>query len=56
MRSPHARIASPPRPGAAGVYDGEIVQVPGAELARDESIRPDTSVEKLAGLRALFAR
>ncbi len=40
---------------AAGVYDGEIVQVPGAELARDESIRPDTSVEKLAGLRALFA-
>lgn len=40
---------------AAGVYDGEIVQVPGAELARDESIRPETSVEKLAGLRALFA-
>lgn len=40
---------------AAGVYDGEIVQVPGAELARDESIRPDTSIEKLAGLRALFA-
>ncbi|WP_243226545.1 thiolase family protein [Microbacterium sp. CIAB417] len=40
---------------AAGVYDGEIVQVPGAELARDESIRPDTSLEKLAGLRALFA-
>lgn len=40
---------------AAGVYDNEIVQVPGAELARDESIRPDTSIEKLAGLRALFA-
>jgi acetyl-CoA acetyltransferase family protein len=39
----------------AGVYDGEIVQVPGAELARDESIRPDTSVDRLAGLRALFA-
>ncbi|MFT4229623.1 MAG: thiolase family protein [Microbacterium sp.] len=40
---------------AAGVYDGEIVQVPGAALARDEGIRDDTSVEKLAGLKALFA-
>ncbi len=40
---------------AAGVYDGEVVQVPGAELARDEGIRDDTSVEKLAGLKALFA-
>lgn len=39
---------------AAGVYDAEIVQVPGAELARDEGIR-DTSVEKLASLTALFA-
>lgn len=40
---------------AAGVYDGEIVQVPGAELARDEGIRDDSTVEKLAGLKALFA-
>ncbi|MFE5411078.1 thiolase family protein [Microbacterium sp. NPDC056569] len=40
---------------AAGVYDAETVQVPGAELARDEGIRDDTSVEKLAGLKALFA-
>lgn len=40
---------------AAGVYDDETVQVPGAELARDEGIRDDTSVEKLAGLPALFA-
>ncbi|WP_306232456.1 thiolase family protein [Agrococcus beijingensis] len=40
---------------AAGVFDGEIVQVPGAELARDEGIRADTSLERLAGLRALFA-
>lgn len=39
----------------AGVYDGEIVQVPGAELARDEGIRADTSLEKLAALKALFA-
>lgn len=40
---------------AEGRYDAEIVQVPGAELARDEGIRDDTSVEKLAGLKALFA-
>ena len=39
---------------AAGVYDGEVVQVPGAELARDEGIRDDTTLEKLGGLRALF--
>ncbi|WP_427869842.1 thiolase family protein [Leucobacter luti] len=40
---------------AAGRYDAEIVRVPGVELARDEGIRDDTSVEKLAGLKALFA-
>ncbi|CDJ98948.1 Beta-ketoadipyl-CoA thiolase [Microbacterium sp. C448] len=40
----------------AGAYAGEIVQVPGAELARDEGIRADTSLEKLAGLRPLFAK
>lgn len=40
---------------ASGVFDGEIVQVPGAALTRDEGIRDDTSVDKLAGLRALFA-
>lgn len=40
---------------AEGRYDAEIVQVPGAELARDEGIRDDTSIEKLAGLKALFA-
>ncbi len=40
---------------ADGVYDGEIVQVPGAELARDEGIRDGSTVEKLAGLKALFA-
>ena len=40
----------------AGIYDGEIVQVPGAELARDEGIRADTSLEKLASLRPLFAK
>jgi len=40
---------------ADGAYAGEIVQVPGHELARDEGIRDDTTLEKLAGLRALFA-
>ena len=40
---------------ADGHYDAEIVQVPGAELARDEGIRDDSSVEKLAGLKPLFA-
>ncbi|MFT4231991.1 MAG: thiolase family protein [Leucobacter sp.] len=40
---------------AAGSYDAEIVQVPGAELVRDEGIRDDTSRERLAGLKPLFA-
>jgi acetyl-CoA acyltransferase len=39
----------------AGIYAPEIVQVPGAELPRDEGIRADTSLEKLGGLRSLFA-
>ncbi|GGD26106.1 acetyl-CoA acyltransferase [Microbacterium faecale] len=43
------------RAWAEGVYDREIVQVDGAELARDEGIRDGSTVEKLAGLRALFA-
>lgn len=43
------------RAWAEGVYDGEVVQVPGAELARDEGIRDDTSMDKLAALAALFA-
>jgi acetyl-CoA acetyltransferase family protein len=43
------------RAWAAGLYDDEIVQVPGAELSRDEGIRDDTTMEKLSGLKALFA-
>lgn len=39
----------------AGVYETEIVQVPGAELMRDEGIRAETTVEKLATLTPLFA-
>ena len=41
---------------AAGVYDGEIVQVEGHALARDEGIRDDTTLEKLGGLRAAVRR
>jgi len=43
------------RAWADGTYDGEVVQVAGAELVRDEGIRDDSTIEKLANLRALFA-
>lgn len=39
---------------ADGFYDDLVVPVPGAELARDESIRPGTTTEKLAGLKPSF--
>jgi len=38
-----------------GFYEDWVVPVPGTDLERDEGIRPDTSVEKLAKLRASFA-
>jgi len=37
-----------------GWYDDLVVQVPGVDLTRDESIRPDTTAERLAGLRTSF--
>ena len=37
-----------------GFYDDLVVAVPGVELARDEGIRPGSSVEQLAGLRPSF--
>ena len=37
-----------------GFYDGQVVAVPGVELSRDESIRADTTLEKLAGLKPVF--
>ncbi|KUP95241.1 thiolase family protein [Thermobifida cellulosilytica] len=46
----HERAA---RAWAAGVFDAEIAQVPGAELERDESIR-ETSAEQLATLKPAF--
>jgi acetyl-CoA acetyltransferase family protein len=39
---------------SAGFYAAEIVQVPGAVLARDEGIRDDTSAESLAPLKPAF--
>jgi acetyl-CoA acetyltransferase family protein len=38
-----------------GRYDW-VVPVPGIELERDEGIRPDSSVEKLAALKPAFAK
>ena len=37
-----------------GFYDGQVVPIPGVNLARDESIRADTTLEKLAALKPVF--
>lgn len=39
-----------------GFYDDLVVPVDGVDLTRDESIRPDTTVERLAGLHTSFRR
>jgi acetyl-CoA acyltransferase len=39
---------------ASGFYDDLVVPVPGAELVRDEGIRPDSTAESLAGLKPVF--
>ncbi|WP_374971456.1 thiolase family protein [Terrabacter sp. BE26] len=39
-----------------GFYDDLVVPVPGVDLRRDESIRPDTTVERLAGLKTSFRK
>lgn len=39
---------------ADGFYDDLVTPVPGVELARDESIRDDTTPERLAGLKPSF--
>jgi acetyl-CoA acetyltransferase family protein len=39
-----------------GFYDNLVVEVPGAALDRDESIRPDTSLDKLAALKPVFRK
>jgi acetyl-CoA acetyltransferase family protein len=40
----------------AGIYDGEVIPVPGIDLVRDEGIRPDSTMESLAGLKPAFRR
>jgi acetyl-CoA acetyltransferase family protein len=39
-----------------GLYDDWVVPVPDTELARDEGIRPDTTLEKLASLKPAFTK
>lgn len=39
---------------AEGFYDDLVVGVPGIDLDRDESIRADSTVERLAGLSTVF--
>jgi acetyl-CoA acetyltransferase family protein len=38
-----------------GFYPGWVAPVPGTELERDENIRPDTSLERLAALKPAFS-
>lgn len=40
----------------AGFYEDLVVGVPGVDLARDESIRADTTLDKLAGLAPVFRK
>jgi acetyl-CoA acetyltransferase family protein len=40
----------------SGFYDSWVLPVPGTTLARDESLRPDSTVEQLATLKPAFAR
>ncbi|WP_422769682.1 thiolase family protein [Plantactinospora sp. WMMC1484] len=42
------------RAWADGAYADEVSPVPGTELERDESVRPETTVEALARLRPVF--
>ncbi|QSR30233.1 beta-ketoadipyl CoA thiolase [Nocardioides sp. S5] len=40
----------------SGFYDQLVVAVPGVDLPRDESIRPDSTLDKLAGLKPVFRK
>lgn len=39
-----------------GFYDSHVIPVPGTELTRDEGIRPDSSLDKLAKLKPAFRK
>lgn len=52
-------LGSHVKAGAAwddGIYDNEVIGVPGVELSRDECIRADSSMEALAGLKPAFRK
>ena len=55
-RSPPARTTLADQAWNAGFYDDLVVAVPDADLARDESIRPGSSVESLAKLKPSFRK
>jgi len=38
----------------SGFYDDHVIPVPGTDLARDESVRADTTLGKLAALKPVF--
>lgn len=38
----------------AGIYDNEVVAVPGVDLPRDENIRADSTLDALASLKTVF--
>lgn len=38
----------------SGFYDDHVVVVPGTDLVRDESVRADTTLEKVAALKPVF--
>ncbi|WP_236788976.1 thiolase family protein [Amycolatopsis sp. GM8] len=40
----------------SGFYDSHVIPVPGAELTRDESIRADSTLDKLAKLKPAFRK
>ncbi|MGF0115081.1 thiolase family protein [Promicromonospora sp. Marseille-Q5078] len=50
LRSHHLAAAA----WDAGYYDDLVAPVPGTDLRRDETIRPDTSLERLAALAPAF--
>jgi acetyl-CoA acetyltransferase len=52
LRSHHNAAAAWDR----GVYDDEVASLPDIELARDETIRADSSLEKLAKLKPAFRK
>ncbi len=49
----HAKAAAA---WSAGFFTGEVAQYPGIEMERDECVRPDSSVAKLASLKPVFRK